>query len=29
MPKHIVHIPEIPRLGTGKIDYPELARRII
>ncbi len=29
MPKHIIHIPEIPRLGTGKIDYPELARRII
>ncbi|MEQ1705735.1 MAG: AMP-binding protein [Rickettsiales bacterium] len=29
MPKHIVHIPEIPRLGTGKIDYPELGRRIV
>ena len=29
MPKHIIHIPEIPRLGSGKIDYPELARRIV
>ncbi len=29
LPKHIVHIPEIPRLGTGKIDYQELAKRII
>jgi acyl-[acyl-carrier-protein]-phospholipid O-acyltransferase/long-chain-fatty-acid--[acyl-carrier-protein] ligase len=28
LPKHILHIPEIPRLGSGKIDYPELARRI-
>lgn len=29
LPRHILHIPEIPRLGSGKIDYPELARRII
>lgn len=29
LPKHIIHIPEIPRLGSGKIDYPELARRIL
>lgn len=28
MPKRIIHMPEIPRLGTGKIDYPELGRRI-
>lgn len=28
LPKHILHIPEIPRLGTGKIDYPELTNRI-
>lgn len=28
MPKRIIHVPEIPRLGTGKIDYPELGRRI-
>ncbi len=28
LPKHIMYIPEIPRLGSGKIDYPELSRRI-
>lgn len=28
LPKNVIHIPEIPRLGSGKIDYPELARRI-
>lgn len=27
VPKRIIHMPEIPRLGTGKIDYPELGRR--
>jgi acyl-[acyl-carrier-protein]-phospholipid O-acyltransferase / long-chain-fatty-acid--[acyl-carrier-protein] ligase len=27
VPKRIIHMPEIPRLGTGKIDYPELSRR--
>ncbi len=26
LPKHVTHIPEIPRLGTGKIDYPALAK---
>ncbi len=28
IPRNIMHIAEIPRLGTGKIDYPELTRRI-
>ena len=28
LPKRIIHIPEIPRLGTGKIDYPAVARLI-
>jgi acyl-[acyl-carrier-protein]-phospholipid O-acyltransferase/long-chain-fatty-acid--[acyl-carrier-protein] ligase len=28
LPRSVMHIAEIPRLGTGKIDYPELARRI-
>ncbi|MEK6745448.1 MAG: AMP-binding protein [Pseudomonadota bacterium] len=28
LPKHIIHIAEIPRLGTGKIDYPELGRKM-
>ena len=27
VPKRIIHMPEIPRLGTGKIDYPELSRQ--
>ena len=26
LPKQIIHIPEIPRLGTGKIDYPALGK---
>lgn len=28
LPKHILYVPEIPLLGSGKIDYPELTRRI-
>ncbi|MEZ5690664.1 MAG: AMP-binding protein [Rickettsiales bacterium] len=27
LPKKILHIAEMPRLGTGKIDYPELTRQ--
>ncbi len=28
VPRSVMYLPEIPRLGTGKIDYPELSRRV-
>jgi acyl-[acyl-carrier-protein]-phospholipid O-acyltransferase/long-chain-fatty-acid--[acyl-carrier-protein] ligase len=29
LPKHIVHIEQVPRLGSGKIDYPALAKLVV